>query len=140
MTAASVLLFMTLINKIHEIVILCKGPRGCIFGIFWLMQTVGSRELPGALPPLPTPAESSKPSRPQLQGTMVIGHCILCLWHNIHASCDLQTKNSGKSTSILVEKLRENDAENSVRTLLNIGLTTQQIVIFFLISVEKIIT
>ena len=26
-----------LVNKIREIVILCKGPRECIFGISWLM-------------------------------------------------------------------------------------------------------
>ena len=54
---------------------------------------------------------------------------MLCLQHNIHTSCDLQTTDSGKNISILMRKLsgwkssesqgkfRGNASENSVRTL-----------------------
>ena len=64
---------------------------------------------------------------PQLQGVMTVGHCTLCLWHSIHTTCDLQTTDSGKHINFNVktqwkmgenhQKLRENDVENSVRTL-----------------------
>ena len=42
------------------------------------------------------------PPDPQLQG----GHCTLCLQHNIHTSCNLQTTDSGENIPILMRKLR----------------------------------
>ena len=58
---------------------------------------------------------------------MTIGHCILCLRHNIRTSCDFQTTDSGENINFDVktqgkmgenhQNPRENDVENSVRTL-----------------------
>ena len=129
MTAAAVLLFMTLINKIHEIVILCKGPRGCILGILANVNCRISRASRGFAPFAPWTPLGLCLDLLQLQGAMTIGNCILCLWHNIHGSCDSQRTDSGKNISILVGKLRERwveiikkrrekDVENSVQTLL----------------------
>ena len=42
---------------------------------------------------------------------MTVGHCTVCLRHNIHIPCDLQTIDAGKNISILMGKLRENDVE-----------------------------
>ena len=101
--------------------------EGVFFWHFWQMYTVGPLDPHQrcALEPL---GSSNCPLNPQLQGTMTVGHCMSCLRHNIHTSCDLQTTESGKNVSILMGKLRakwggnhqnfrENYAENSVRTL-----------------------
>ena len=62
---------------------------------------------------------ASPPPDPQLQG----GHCMLCLQHNIHTSCSLQTTDSGKTISILMRKPTEKWVEiikNSGKMMLKI--------------------
>ena len=61
---------------------------------------------PISAPPWNCWGAESAPSRPQLQGTMIVGHCMSCLRHKIHTSCDLQATDSWKSISILMGKLR----------------------------------
>ena len=75
---------------------------------------IGSGELPGALPPGHLPGLCLEPTGglkvppdPQLQVEMTVGHCMLCLRHNIHTSSDLQTIDSEKNKSILMGKLVE---------------------------------
>ena len=101
--AASVLLFMTLINKIHKIVIWCKWTTRVYFWHF--LDNVScriSRASEGfvssstrALPWICWGGGGGSKRLtpdPQLQE----GHCMLCLQHNIHTSCNLQTTDSGK--------------------------------------------
>ena len=126
---------MTLINTIDKIVIQCKWTMRVYFWHF--LANVGCRILraSGGFASYPDHGSAldlfggSKrlPPDPQLQG----GHCMLCLQQNIHTSCNLQTTDLGKNVSILMRKLwekwmdiiknsgklRENDAETSVRTL-----------------------
>ena len=125
-------LFMTLINTIDKIVIQCKWTTTVYF--WHILANVSCRisRASGGFAPLPPPwlcpgfVWGLKMPTPdlQLQG----GHCMLCLQQNIHTSCNLQTTDSGKNTSILMKrsgkngwkssktqgKLRENDVENSV--------------------------
>ena len=127
-TAASVLLFMTLINKIDKTVIQCKWTTRVYFWHFLAYVSCRISRTSGASPPLPRaglcPGSAEKlktpPPDPQLQG----GHCTLCLQHNIHTSCNLQTTtDSGKNISILMKKLREKWVEiikNSGKMMLKI--------------------
>ena len=72
---------------------------------------------------LPWNRGSKCPSEPQLQGTMTVGHCMSCLWHNIYTSCDLQTTDSGKIENIwmLMGKRREKGGGNHQKLRENSG-------------------
>ena len=119
---------MTLINKIHRIV---NELRGCTFSIFWLMYAVGSREHQGASPPGPPPGLCPR-SAGELKASPQIPSCrgvIACcassttfIPHVIYKQqtqgkhIDFDEKTQGKMGGNH-KKLRENDADNSVRTL-----------------------
>ena len=134
-TAASVIPLMTLINKIHEIVIQCKWTTRVYFLAFLANVNCRISTAYGGFAPW-TPIRAllwnrwglKAPPDPQLQGTMIAGHCMSYFRHNIHTSCNLQNdrlrekhinfneKTQGKMGGSH-QKLRENSGKMMLKIL-----------------------
>ena len=132
MTAASVLLFMTLINKIHKIVIYCKWTTRVYFWHFLANVSCRISRTSGGFAPsastraLPWICWGAQNASSQIHSCReVIACCASSTTFIPHAIYKQQTqgkhvnfdeKTQGKMGGNN-KKLRENDVENSVRTL-----------------------
>ena len=97
-------------------------------GVFLaFLANVGSRELPGFLPPGPpsalcpgTAGVLKAPPDPQLQGTMTVGHCIYLMWFTNNRLREKHTDFDGKTQGEMGgnhQKLRENSGKIMLKVL-----------------------